>query len=298
MATVTGLTAERMITMENATVIDGDIVGDDLVLKTRDGTEINAGNVRGPTGSPGVSQAELDAFMSDSLPICSIIDYMGTAAPNPKWILMFGQTIANGDTLYPAFWAKIPAAMKSGSSIVMPDTRKKVSVCYDVSDADFGTLNKTGGSKTAQLPTHAHAGPSHSHGIVVDPNNGSTGLQNANHAHSFSGNTDAGGDHRHPPAGATAFVGAVGGSYWFSLGAGYNDFNTVGGTTDWAGNHAHSYSGGTGLNNANHSHSLSHAHTASSAASGTANTGPAGVAPTSDGNLPPYIVFLRMVKVL
>jgi hypothetical protein len=57
MATVTGLTAERMIEMENATVIDGDVVGNDLVLRTRDGTQINAGNVRGPQGPAGLNGA-------------------------------------------------------------------------------------------------------------------------------------------------------------------------------------------------------------------------------------------------
>lgn len=53
MATVTGLTAERMIEMENATVVDGNVVGNDLILVTRDSTEINAGNVRGPQGPSG-----------------------------------------------------------------------------------------------------------------------------------------------------------------------------------------------------------------------------------------------------
>lgn len=53
MTTVTGFTAERMLAMENATVIDGEIVGDDLILKTKDNTEINAGNVRGPQGIEG-----------------------------------------------------------------------------------------------------------------------------------------------------------------------------------------------------------------------------------------------------
>ncbi len=53
MATVTGLTAERMIEMENATVVDGNVVGNNLILVTRDGTQINAGNVQGPQGVPG-----------------------------------------------------------------------------------------------------------------------------------------------------------------------------------------------------------------------------------------------------
>jgi hypothetical protein len=54
MASVTGFTAERMKQIEDETVVDGDVVGDDLILTTRAGAPINAGNVRGPQGTPGV----------------------------------------------------------------------------------------------------------------------------------------------------------------------------------------------------------------------------------------------------
>ena len=53
MATITGLTADRMIAIENASVIDGDVVGDDLILTTKGGSQINAGNVRGPARRSG-----------------------------------------------------------------------------------------------------------------------------------------------------------------------------------------------------------------------------------------------------
>ena len=53
MATVTGLTADRMLAIEAASVVDGDVVGDNLVLTTKGGTQINAGNVRGPAGAQG-----------------------------------------------------------------------------------------------------------------------------------------------------------------------------------------------------------------------------------------------------
>ena len=53
MATVTGLTAQRMIEMEAQTVIDGEVQGDNLILTTRDGTPIDAGNVRGVKGDQG-----------------------------------------------------------------------------------------------------------------------------------------------------------------------------------------------------------------------------------------------------
>jgi len=54
MAEVTGFTADRMRVIENETVVDGEVQGDDLVLLTRQGIPINAGNVRGPKGDQGI----------------------------------------------------------------------------------------------------------------------------------------------------------------------------------------------------------------------------------------------------
>jgi hypothetical protein len=53
MATVTGMTADRMKQIEAQSVIDGDVVGDNLILTQHDGTQINAGSVRGPKGDQG-----------------------------------------------------------------------------------------------------------------------------------------------------------------------------------------------------------------------------------------------------
>lgn len=65
MAEVTGYTSTRMKQIEDETVVGGSIVGDDLILETREGTPINAGDVRGPQGDKGdtgeVTQAEMDA---------------------------------------------------------------------------------------------------------------------------------------------------------------------------------------------------------------------------------------------
>lgn len=64
MGVITGLTAERMLAIEAASVVDGDVVGDDLFLTKRDGTLINAGNVRGgpgPTGPMGQGLAVVTA---------------------------------------------------------------------------------------------------------------------------------------------------------------------------------------------------------------------------------------------
>lgn len=55
MATITGFTAARMLLMEAETIVDGSIVGDDLILEKHDGSTVNAGNVRGPTGATGAT---------------------------------------------------------------------------------------------------------------------------------------------------------------------------------------------------------------------------------------------------
>src|SRR5688572_27035957 len=51
MAEVTGLTAARMLEIEDASIVDGAVSGDNLFLERGDGTLINAGNVRGPAGA-------------------------------------------------------------------------------------------------------------------------------------------------------------------------------------------------------------------------------------------------------
>lgn len=53
MATVTGLTAARMAEIEDASIVSGEIVGDDLILHTFGGDDVNAGDVRGPIGPSG-----------------------------------------------------------------------------------------------------------------------------------------------------------------------------------------------------------------------------------------------------
>lgn len=53
MATINGLTAERMLEIEAASIVDGDVSGDNLFLYRKDGTPINAGSVRGPQGVDG-----------------------------------------------------------------------------------------------------------------------------------------------------------------------------------------------------------------------------------------------------
>lgn len=175
MTTVTGFTAARMLAMEAATIVDGDVVGDNLILTKHDGSTVNAGNVRGPTGSPGVTLSELNTALLQLLPIGCILDYIETTPPT-NFLAMTGQTVVNAQTLYPTWWLKLPASMKSGANAIMPDTRGKVSVGYSSIDTDFDTIGEVGGSKTknitqAQLPNATVTINPPSTSLTVDPPN-------------------------------------------------------------------------------------------------------------------------------
>lgn len=55
MATVTGYTAEKMDEIADATIVDAEVVGDNLILERLDGGTIDAGSVRGPQGVAGTN---------------------------------------------------------------------------------------------------------------------------------------------------------------------------------------------------------------------------------------------------
>lgn len=64
MATITGFTSARMLDIEDNSIVDGEVIGDNLMLTKHNGTVINAGSVRGPTGSPGITSGELAAGLA------------------------------------------------------------------------------------------------------------------------------------------------------------------------------------------------------------------------------------------
>lgn len=95
-----------------------------------------------------------------SVPVGAISDYVGTVAPT-GWTLLDGGTITNGQSLYPALWAILPASFKSGSDIIKPDTRGRVTVHRAASGTLDVAIGTTGGDETvtlttSQLPSHAH----------------------------------------------------------------------------------------------------------------------------------------------
>lgn len=280
MASVTGFTAARMEAIEAASVVDGTIDGDDLILTRFDGSEINAGNVRGPTGSPGITEEEF----GDHLGVGSIIEYIGTAAPSSKWLLMTGQTVTDAQTLYPDWWAVIPASMKSGANAIMPDTRGRVSVGLNTGDTDFNVIGKTGGAKThtllsTEMPAHTHIQNSHNH----TQNAHSTPLTNPAHLH-----VDP--THIH-------LMGALNGHSVITLGSG-GDFDTFMGSGPIAVTSrgvTSTHAAATGLNAATTAVSASDVTATNQDATATNQNAGGGAA---HNNLQPYVVFLKIVKVL
>jgi len=67
MATATSLTKERMLEIEAASIVDGEVVGDDLHLITFGGDTINAGDVRGPGGGGIVVEQSFASASTDWL---------------------------------------------------------------------------------------------------------------------------------------------------------------------------------------------------------------------------------------
>lgn len=56
MAIVTGLTAERMLAIEGASIVNGSVdANGNLILSKKNGTQINAGNVKGPAGPRNIA---------------------------------------------------------------------------------------------------------------------------------------------------------------------------------------------------------------------------------------------------
>jgi len=167
------------------------------------------------------------------------------AFADPGWLL-FGQTVANAETMYPALWAVAPTAWKSGSSLVIP------------SDVDCGLrgsstagLGAISGQNTktidaSNLPVHSHT-INHDHAAV------NTGLVSADHTHS---GTTAGfsTNHWHHPAGGQPWivnaVNSGGGHNLAAGGAGNAQIQTGTGYVNT--DHTHNFT--TGGISANHSH--------------------------------------------
>lgn len=275
MGTVTGLTADRMIAMENATVVDGDIVGDNLVLKTRDGTSIDAGSVRGPIGPPGINGSGFVVCTSTTrpvlapadegkaiyetdtdlvwfwdgaawipppggIPLAGCISYYGpTEPPGGMWRFPNGQELNR--VTFDQLFALIGTTYGVGdgtSTFNLPDIRDRFMFGATVA----GDLGKKGGAKTVALSVANLA--AHSHTMV------------------------AAGVHNHNPSGYQFVIGELpSSSTWINTGG--------------AGSHPGDVSYTATTDN-----SPAHTHGINNTGSGTAHE-----------NMPPYITVNQLMRV-
>ncbi len=81
MGSITGLTAERMLAIEAASVVSGTVNGSNhLILTTHGGSDIDAGNVVGPAGSNGTNGTD-GSDGSDGARGSEWFDYIGSGTP-------------------------------------------------------------------------------------------------------------------------------------------------------------------------------------------------------------------------
>lgn len=153
MATVQVFTAARMQEIEDQAIIDAELVGDNLVLERHNGTTVDVGSVRGPTGATGAT--------GSVFPAGTPLMWLFPTLPSGGWVWIEGQAILNCNTTYPNLWAAAPAGWKSGTTLNMPNMRGRIPIMQDAVQTEFDTLLETGGAKSttlakANLPTHVH----------------------------------------------------------------------------------------------------------------------------------------------
>lgn len=185
MATVTGLTANRMIEIEEASVVTGQIIGNDLVLNTRGGTAINAGNVRGPQGVPGPAIAALDDIPNVTVPtpvVGDLLRWNGTAwvSSQPAQQIPTGLISMWSSSIAPSSYllcdgAAIPAGVQYDPlrmvvGLNTPDLRNRFVIGAKAGDVD---LFEIGGAATVtldetQIPAHDHVATALPHVHTAD----------------------------------------------------------------------------------------------------------------------------------
>lgn len=97
MATITGFTAERMLEIENGTVVAGSVnENGELVLTRHDGTSFIAGNVKGPPGAnSNAGKTHIQAIASDTWLITHAFPYQPSVT-----IVDTGGSVVEGDVVY------------------------------------------------------------------------------------------------------------------------------------------------------------------------------------------------------
>jgi microcystin-dependent protein len=209
MATVTSLTAARMLDIEGASIVDGEVVGGNLILTKHDGTTVDAGPVQGPAGATGPAgpsggfiPGEVKLWPDDALP---------ELATYGKWVWADGAVYLVAD--YPVAAGHIATAWRTfagasdpgGANFRVPDLRGLAPVGLDampggaranrMTRAVAITLAGRAGEEThvvtvAEMPPHGHGVNEvpHGHDIAVK---GAGGVANASVQGNDTPGTDA-----------------------------------------------------------------------------------------------------------
>lgn len=146
MATVTGLTADRMLAIEAASVVDGDVdASGNLILTQKGGTQINAGSVQGPPGPQGPVGSMLSVITAQPVLDVGIINQiragrqltaadftnMGLSAPVGLWNLSdLSDASGNGRALSNKGTVGFASGINGGANTAVQFTGSTAQVLY------------------------------------------------------------------------------------------------------------------------------------------------------------------------
>lgn len=140
--TITGLTAQRMIQIEQASVVSGTIEGDDLILTTKGGQPITAGNVRGPRGFKGDPGGVVDATTTTNGGVRLAGNLKGTA-DDPRVTGVLDGTV------------NVSEAQATGTYNGTPTTLSVANIIVKVMEITAQYLKKSGTATTIWSGTEA-----------------------------------------------------------------------------------------------------------------------------------------------
>jgi microcystin-dependent protein len=215
-ATVTSYTAARMKAIEDGTVVDGDVVGNNLILTKHDGSQIDAGDVRGPVGAtgpkgdPGAPGASAISAIPGEMKL-----WPGTALPNVTkyghWVWADGSvysaaTYPDAAAAIAAQWKTFAGASDPGAgNFRVPDMRGLVPAGMDAMPGGARANRMT---RAAAITIAARTGeeshvisngemPRHNHGGSGSVSTSVSVNVGVNVSGGISGSADSAGSHQH-----------------------------------------------------------------------------------------------------